>query len=102
MGISEYREYCQGDTFKAECQEGEVILMKMAKYGRMHAGKCISTAYELKCEKDVLPYFDHQCSGRGECSVYIAGEMLYKMNPCSKELAPYLEADYTCVKGERL
>ena len=97
--IVETKEYCQGDSFEAECHDGEVILMEKAKYGRMRTGRCTTDTYDLNCEEDVLSFFDQRCSGRKRCSVYVAGQMLYKMNPCSKELAPYLEAAYTCVKG---
>ena len=34
-------EICQTETFKASCKEDEVIVMKSARYGRMHLGRCV-------------------------------------------------------------
>ena len=39
--ISENTEYCNDEAFKAECPEGEVVVMTHALYGRMKIGKCV-------------------------------------------------------------
>lgn len=34
-------EYCALETFNGRCNDGEVIEVKSARYGRMHIGKCV-------------------------------------------------------------
>ena len=34
-------EYCPQESFNGRCNDGEVIEMKSAAYGRMHIGKCV-------------------------------------------------------------
>ena len=34
-------DYCLFDTFKAQCQQDEIILITEAQYGRMRKGKCV-------------------------------------------------------------
>lgn len=94
----ELKEYCQSEYFNVTCPRNEVILMETAHYGRMHAGRCVTN--NLGCYKDVLGYFDRQCSGKRHCSVYIAEASLHKMAMCSKDLTSYLEARYTCIEGK--
>ena len=35
-------EYCLRETFHAQCQEDEVIMITHARYGRMDLGRCIT------------------------------------------------------------
>ncbi len=51
-------EFCQWETFNATCPEGEVILMRTARYGRMKLGKCLTTDYFVGCSADVLSHVD--------------------------------------------
>ena len=37
-------EYCPFDTFSAQCDAEEVIMMKHARYGAMRIGKCIEAS----------------------------------------------------------
>ena len=39
--VSGADDYCNYDTFVAECKQEEVIMMTEAKYGRMELGKCV-------------------------------------------------------------
>jgi len=54
------------------------------------------------CAADVLSYLDQKCSGRHECHVTIPDATLHAMHTCPKELIPYLEASYECIKGRLL
>ena len=36
-------EYCTGETFIPSCEVDEVVVIKEARYGRMHIGKCVNT-----------------------------------------------------------
>ena len=68
-------DYCQMETFKANCAENEIIMMKSARYGRMRLGRCLTRNYYVGCSADVLPHLDTLCSGslcwfniEGHCS----------------------------------
>ncbi len=39
------REYCNWETFQANCTRGHTIMMTTAKYGRMKFGRCIPEGY---------------------------------------------------------
>ena len=92
-------EVCQTETFQAECQQDEVIIMTSARYGRMTQGRCvqINMGY-LGCYSDVLSVLDGLCSGRQRCSVSVPNPLLDVSKPCL-ELITYLDASYTCLKG---
>ena len=95
-------EYCQTETFKAECAYGEVIEMGAARYGRMALGRCVRTDFGfLGCAKDVLSPMDKKCSGRRTCHVRIPDAVLDTYQPCQGDLTRYLEAEYHCVRGMR-
>jgi hypothetical protein len=75
--------------------------METAMYGRMRFGKCVDRDYGyLGCELDVLPIADRLCSGRRKCSITVPNPLFAVNLPCPRDLKPYLEANYSCVKGE--
>src|SRR6218665_84918 len=93
-------DYCDTESFHAECSESEVILMTRALYGRMRVGRCVE--YDLgyiDCYSDVLQRLDRRCSGQRKCEVRIPDAEFESTRPCLKELKTYLEVSYTCVKG---
>ena len=54
-------DYCNWETFKANCTRGQVILMTTARYGRMRHGRCVPEFYDKKgnqarvgCFEDIL------------------------------------------------
>ena len=38
---SELRDYCQEDSFHAECPMGEIVVIVEARFGRMELGTCL-------------------------------------------------------------
>ncbi len=55
------REYCNWETFNANCSPGNVVLMTTAKYGRMRHGRCVPEFYDKKgnqaqvgCFEDII------------------------------------------------
>ena len=53
--VSGPREYCQWETFSAECPDGEMLLMKNGVYGRMRLGRCVKNDFGyIGCGSDVL------------------------------------------------
>lgn len=95
---AEGREYCW-ETFNATCPDGEVVLMQSARYGRMKLGRCLKVERVMDCYNDVMPEMNRLCSGRRYCELDIPDTSLHLKQPCPKDLMAYLEASYTCVKG---
>jgi hypothetical protein len=94
------RDYCEGETFSARCPENEVIVMQKATFGRMRIGRCVKVDMGyIGCSKDVLDVADDHCSGRRECDVSLPDPAFEAKQPCL-ELKSYLEASYSCLKGE--
>ena len=92
------KEYCQIEKFSGKCQDGEIIVMDYAFYGRMNAGRCISGEGQLGCGTDARVHMDGLCSGRRTCevSVFTLAEIF---NPCKRDYTLYLEAAYSCKSG---
>jgi len=93
------KEYCH-EPFNASCSASEVILMQTARYGRIQFGRCLREDHgSVGCSADVLPHLDGRCSARRSCSLNIPDPALHKLHQCPRELVPYLEASYICLKG---
>lgn len=98
----ERREYCLTETFKAQCGEGEVILIAEARFGRIRLGRCLTKNFGyLGCSRDVVAYLDSKCGGRRQCEFSVSDADLVRTKPCPPDLASYLEASYICVPGKR-
>jgi len=96
-------EYCSSDTLVLNCRDLEVvILVQTALYGRMSAGKCITSTYgeSMGCHADVLAQLDDRCSGRPNCSMLVA-VFDSLIQPCPRDFKSYLEISYECVPGCR-
>ena len=98
--LSGVREFCETETFQAQCQPDEVISMTVAKYGRMKIGRCVrkDLGY-LGCFSDVLPIADRKCSGKQTCEIRMPDADFDQTKPCLEELKTYMEARYDCIKG---
>ena len=48
------RDYCNWETFSAQCSPGHTILMTTANYGRMHLGRCIPETYDREGKPSVI------------------------------------------------
>ena len=74
--------------------------MRTARYGRIRFGRCMREDHgSVGCAADVLSHLDRKCSGRRSCRMMIPDATLHGIHPCPKELMPYLEASYLCVRG---
>ena len=93
------RDYCLYEVFNATCRPGKVIMMTSAVYGRMRLGRCINNDFNIGCSKDVVVYFDSQCTGRRRCVVSLRN--LVDVHPCQRDFMSYLEAGFTCVPGRQ-
>ena len=93
------REFCQFDKFEANCEDDEVVIIGSAQYGRMRAGRCISGEGYIGCSADVRVYLDGRCSGRRQCAVDVAS-LTDIVQPCRRDFTSYMEASYTCMKGQ--
>ena len=93
-------DYCDTETFRAECARDEVIVLRSARYGRMALGRCVETEMgHIGCHRDVMTLVDRRCSGRRRCELRIPDAELESTQPCLRELKSYLEASYSCVPG---
>lgn len=97
MFSSETRDYCLHESFNATCRPGFVILMTSANYGRMKLGRCINGDFNIGCSKDVIRYFDSQCSAKETCDVSVRN--LVDVHPCQRDFMSYLETSYRCIEG---
>lgn len=96
-------EYCDTEVLRAECADGEVLVMEKAHYGRMKIGRCVEIPMgNVGCFTDVLRLADRRCSGRRVCELRVPDAEFEASHPCLRELKTYLEASYTCIKGDGL
>ena len=80
-------EYCQWETFNATCGEGEVIVMRTARYGRMKLGKCLTTDYFVGCSADVLSHVDSRLVF-SVCNYLVYTFQKYRIHICQFVLEP--------------
>ena len=100
-------DLCQYETFQPVCQNGEVIVIESAKYGRMDIGKCVELDEKhsddpswIGCSADVTDVLRRKCSARSECGVPVKDKDLeVKERPCYKGLLTYLNVKYQCMTG---
>jgi len=100
-------EYCQFETFKPQCWQREVIVIKQAFYGRRHAGRCTETDIDeiarnprfFGCSADVTTVLHTRCSGKQQCEVRIPDPEMANTRACASGLTKFLEASYSCVEG---
>jgi Galactose binding lectin domain len=91
-------DYCDTEVFRAECSDGEVIVIERALYGRMKLGRCVEQDIGyLGCHRDVIGIADRRCSGRRVCEIRIPDAEFESTRACLKELKTYLEVVYRCV-----
>ena len=61
--------FCNWETFNATCQQGEVVMVTTARYGRMRRGRCIhsTSTHAIGCSEDILRFdwsiFFHPSTG---------------------------------------
>ena len=62
------QESCQADMFTATCEDGHVIIMQSALYGRMKQGRCVKGDYgHLGCSRNAFPNQNGQASAIPLC-----------------------------------
>ena len=110
LDVNKVNEICQLETMEARCRwNSEVIVMTSARWGRMKTGRCLNIHPKrlasnsndpmfIGCSEDVLSLLDMKCSLKPACNVLVPND-LDKITPCYEDLTRYLEASYTCVKG---
>ena len=92
--------YCLTESFMAQCQPQEMIIIESAVFGRMQVGRCVAKNYgHLGCSVDVLSYLDAACSGLNSCEFSVSDPTLVRTRPCPPDFASYLDASYRCVPG---
>ena len=101
VGKGLVNEYCELDTFSARCPDpDQVVVVQSAHFGRMRLGRCLTVNNgNLGCQIDVLSQLEAMCSGRRRCDVPVSA-VNHGALACTREVRGYLEASYTCVKGQ--
>ncbi|ELU10132.1 hypothetical protein CAPTEDRAFT_219487 [Capitella teleta] len=95
---NDVKEYCENEVFSPKCEEGEVVIMTSARYGRMKLGRCLETSYGSEgCQVTALSIMDRKCSGRPSCEVKISDLVSELDTPCKRDLRSYMDASYRCV-----
>jgi len=94
---------CTSETFRAACRPGQVVIIRRALYGRLTAGRCITSEYAhaLGCYADVTAHVQDACSGsawRQNCSLLVATVDAIAQ-PCGKDFKSYLDIEHHCVAG---
>ena len=93
-------EYCVDEVFNPQCENGNLILMHSAMYGRMNTGKCLPTDLGyMGCKADVLAVLDSKCTGQKSCDVVVNDKNIKPRGGCIKGLQSYLEVEYSYVQG---
>ena len=95
--------FCTSETFRAACQPGQVVIVRRALYGRLTAGRCITSEYAhaLGCYADVTAHVQDACSAaawRQNCSLLVATVDAIAQ-PCGKDFKSYLDIEHDCVAG---
>jgi len=98
--------FCTSETFRASCLPGQVVIIRRALYGRLTAGRCITSEYAhaLGCYADVTAHVQDACSGaawRQNCSLLVATVDAIAQ-PCGKDFKSYLDIEHVCVAGTTL
>ena len=74
--------------------------MHEANFGRMKLSRCLyEDRGELGCHENVLKEFDNKCFGKQSCEILVGANDMGSASTCSKSLIQYLEASYSCRKG---
>ncbi|ESO09391.1 hypothetical protein HELRODRAFT_168373 [Helobdella robusta] len=78
-----------------------VVLMTLAKYGRMELGKCVQRNLGfLGCFDDVTKVLDERCSGREKCIFKLPDPIMFTFQTCPHDVTPYLHVEYSCLPVE--
>jgi len=101
------QDYCQLETFKPQCWQSEVIVIKEAIYGRRHVSRCTEAEGEefaqnpryFGCSADVTAILHTRCSGKKQCEVGIPDPELENTGACVVGLRMFLEANHYCAEG---
>ena len=93
--------YCESEVVRLRCaRRDEVLVVTQAKYGRMRAGRCMTSTYGVVgCSADVAHLLDARCSGRRRCDVSVASLVDERHQPCPLDFRSYLELAHKCVAG---
>ncbi len=95
------KDYCLSETMDLACPAGHVLLVHVAQYGRMRAGRCVSGShgYAMDCYADVIGHVSEKCTGRESCTMFV-GTLDTITQPCPKDFKSYLQVNYSCLLGK--
>jgi len=96
---------CEGSSLELECEEGAVISLVRANYGRFSLSICNSLAegsLSTQCDssRETSSILRSRCSGLSSCSVLVTPALFPAVPSCS-HTPLYLEVQYECEAGAR-
>ena len=95
-------EFCDYESFEAQCLTGEHMEILIAEYGHMEIGKCIKNDFGyLGCKADVTSILERRCNGKRQCELEMNDQELRATQPCTVVgITLYLKVSYVCFKGK--
>ena len=94
--------FCEKDTFTATCADDESVRVHSAMFGRKMTNRCASSIRQQcsSSEAEVRRILDAHCAANSSCSFRILDSQLAQIHStCLNDYRPYLEATYSCDKG---
>ncbi|ELU05613.1 hypothetical protein CAPTEDRAFT_217457 [Capitella teleta] len=91
-------EYCDHESFKAQCNNGYNLQIINAMYGQMKLGKCVKIEAYLGCQTSVTQILQQKCNMQQECLIDVQDNILRDTQPCEVGIAVYIDVTFACIK----
>ena len=92
---------CNYESFRAQCQPHQVIVMQTSMYGRMRQSRCFVEDEDLShCASSVMGLTDSLCSGKRQCQIAVPNPDFDNSMACLNSVKGYFEGSYKCMKGK--
>lgn len=93
-------DYCDHESFSANCASGEILQILDAQYGHIRIGKCIEADLGLfGCKAEVTDILQAACNGKRSCEISVNDNRFRNTQPCQKGVTLQVEARYACLSG---
>ncbi|ELU05617.1 hypothetical protein CAPTEDRAFT_228995 [Capitella teleta] len=93
-------DYCDHESFSANCASGEILQILDAQYGHIRIGKCIEADLGLfGCKAEVTDILQAACNGKRSCEISVDDNRFRDTQPCQKGVTLQVEARYACLSA---
>ncbi|OAF67511.1 hypothetical protein A3Q56_04757 [Intoshia linei] len=105
--IDKLYQICENNIITINCKgyenystSNDLILITIAKYGRMSLNSCIRRNYGyIGCQKSVIHVLHEICSGKSHCTFNVPNSQLDNSDVCPHDLKSFLQFSYRCIKA---